>query len=290
MTKKSPDTKEMTLQDRMPWDKPKLKAYLSGGIERAENKGAGWRDDLNPWLDQHGFQGINPIDFDKEIVYPDKLVDGKLNYAPVRESLSKTVERDLNLVADSNIIICLWDDAAAAGAGTHGELTMARNYDIPVIIVNKTGLKIPVWIIGCSTYICDSFEELKGFLACIYAQEVLGYKVTKCQTIYADNSEGMSECTIDLPVRKGKPVTILNQEMDKRDDSPAAFQAEQAGLIPANSRSSFDTPEVFKAFCHLCNTISKLIKGNVVDWNVSSEGIKKLEKDLLKWEEALEYE
>ena len=158
---------------------PVLWIYLSGGIEAAPDKGVGWRDTITPWLKERGFYPVNPIDFDKSIEYPDKLVDGKLNYEPVREAFASTVHRDLALVHDCDVVVCLWDEAAANGAGTHGELTFAFKNDIPVIILNKTGTDIPAWIIGCSTYICSSMEELRGFLACIYAREILEHDVVR---------------------------------------------------------------------------------------------------------------
>lgn len=150
-----------------------LKAYLSGGIEWADDSGKNWREKLIPWLERRGIIGINPADYDKDLEYPPKEIDGKLNYGPIREIFQVTIIRDLDLVKGADLVICLWDGAAALGAGTHGELTMARYYDIPVIIWNKTNLDIPSWIVGCSTYICKSLDELKGFLACIYTSVVL---------------------------------------------------------------------------------------------------------------------
>jgi hypothetical protein len=62
-------------------------------------------------------------------------------------------------------VICLWDEGAARGAGTKGELTMARFFGKPVYMVTAFPFAdIPGWVLGCTTGIFPDFETLKRYL------------------------------------------------------------------------------------------------------------------------------
>ena len=52
------------------------------------------------------------------------------------------------------------------GAGTKGELTMARYFGKPVYMVTAIPLQdIPGWVLGCTDRIFPSFEALQQFLS-----------------------------------------------------------------------------------------------------------------------------
>jgi len=51
------------------------------------------------------------------------------------------------------------------GAGTHGEVTLAFQHNVPVYLVNQIPLiDLSGWIMACSSEIFNNFEELKAFL------------------------------------------------------------------------------------------------------------------------------
>ena len=53
----------------------------------------------------------------------------------------------------------------ALGAGTQGEITVAKYFKKPVYLVTKIDkIKIPSWVIGCSQEIFNDFNDLKQFL------------------------------------------------------------------------------------------------------------------------------
>jgi len=50
------------------------------------------------------------------------------------------------------------------GGGTHGELTLAYEHRMPVYLVLGMPMeKVSSWIVGCTTEVFSSFDELKQF-------------------------------------------------------------------------------------------------------------------------------
>jgi hypothetical protein len=69
------------------------------------------------------------------------------------------------IAEQSDYVICNWDESAQRGAGTKGELTMARYVGKPVYMVTQMKLQdIPGWVLGCATKTFRTFEELQMFL------------------------------------------------------------------------------------------------------------------------------
>jgi len=69
------------------------------------------------------------------------------------------------LPEQADVVVCLWDDGAHRGAGTTGELTIARRFGKPVYMVTQTPREeLPGWILGCVSRMFDSFTELKAYL------------------------------------------------------------------------------------------------------------------------------
>ena len=44
--------------------KKKLTAYLAGALEAAADLGAGWRTEITPFLEEQGFEVLNPWEFE----------------------------------------------------------------------------------------------------------------------------------------------------------------------------------------------------------------------------------
>lgn len=85
----------------------------------------------------------------------------------------KLIDLDSHEIAErSDYVVCLWDSSAQRGAGTTGEVTMARFTAKPLYLVTSMDLEeIPGWILGCSTDVFSSFDELKTFLQSKYGQK-----------------------------------------------------------------------------------------------------------------------
>jgi hypothetical protein len=149
-----------------------LKVYLSGGMEYAQNEGADWRNDLEEWFrNTLGHDVFNPNRESARYLAP------RIHGVDFRMLKTRNVRRFVELVAGivdldsreiaerSDYVVCYWDHSAQRGAGTKGELTIARYFHKPVYMVTETNPdNIPGWILGCTDRMFGSFEELKKFL------------------------------------------------------------------------------------------------------------------------------
>ncbi len=148
-----------------------MKVYLAGAIEHAPDGGAGWREELTPFLKEKlNHEIFNPCLEEVNILTEEesRFFRQWKSEDPhrFRQTMRKLIETDLNmLVNEIDYVICLWDDHVLNGGGTHGELTMAYYHRIPVYMVSTIPReKMSSWIVGCSTEVFDNFEELKDFL------------------------------------------------------------------------------------------------------------------------------
>ena len=150
----------------------KWNAYLSGGMEFAENYGADWRLEISKWLfHKLKHASFNPVKASKEFLDsqhpPVNFRETKLNdFAKHREIAKKIVSLDCQeIILRSDYLICYYDESAQRGAGTKGELTVAAIFGKPVYFVIGMELqKIPSWVLGCVTETFDDFDSLKKFL------------------------------------------------------------------------------------------------------------------------------
>ncbi len=149
-----------------------MRVYLSGGMEYATDEGRSWREDLELWLaNELGWLSFNPNrESDRFLAThtPDTLFR-TLKTSDRRRFLdlvTQIVDIDSNEVAErADCVICYWDEGAMRGAGTKGELTIARYFRKPVYLVTQTPFaEIPGWVLGCTTEMFGSFEDLKAFL------------------------------------------------------------------------------------------------------------------------------
>jgi hypothetical protein len=149
-----------------------MRIYLSGGMEYAADEGRSWRDEMEVWLRKELAADIFNPNVESERFL--QVHDPEANFRAwkhtqpeeFKQLVTKIVELDCREIAErSDLVICLWDAAAARGAGTKGELTMAQYFRKPVYLVTRIPFaEIPGWVIGCTTAIFPSFEALQNFL------------------------------------------------------------------------------------------------------------------------------
>jgi hypothetical protein len=145
--------------------------YLSGGMERASNLGAGWRIECSKKLQTLGFDPIDITAMDtlyKEThgpVYmkgdPEFLLQTKSN---VRWQLVYT---DMRLIRDdADAVIALYDEGFRLGAGSFAECQLAYDVGKPLFIVSGFGTltEVPLWLKAISTKMFISFDELYQYL------------------------------------------------------------------------------------------------------------------------------
>jgi len=148
-----------------------LKVYLAGAIEAAPDDGKIWRNDLAAFLrSELDWECFNPSEHEQDFLSEDE----KLNFRKWKTTdinkfmpvIKKIMDRDLQqLLHNCQAVICLWDEHVIYGGGTHGELTLAYEHQLPVYLVLGMPLKrVSSWIVGCTTQIFQDFDELKLFL------------------------------------------------------------------------------------------------------------------------------
>jgi hypothetical protein len=141
-------------------------------MEFAKGEGADWRRVMEEWIQKNlGHSVYNPNRESDEYLakrYPSgRFRDLKTeNIGQYIEIVRDLIDMDCREIADgSDYVICNWDESAQRGAGTKGELTMARFVGKPVYMVTQMRLQdIPGWVLGCATRTFRTFEELQGFL------------------------------------------------------------------------------------------------------------------------------
>jgi len=148
-----------------------IRAYLAGAIEKAPDGGKHWRGNIKKFLREEIHHKVwDPTEKEYEILTDEE----KKHFRQWKESdrprflktVHKIIDNDLyHLTKKTDYIIAYWDKFVLGGGGTHGEITIAYLYKIPVYLV----LGMPIadvsgWIVGCSTEIFQDFESLKSFL------------------------------------------------------------------------------------------------------------------------------
>lgn len=152
--------------------KAQTRVYLSGGMEYADNEGRDWRYTMQSWLEAElGWKVFNPnreSDTYFKTQHPSIDIRRLKSTDPERYKniITPLVELDCAEIAErSDFVLCYWDDSAMRGAGTKGELTIARHFRKPVYMVTSIShAEIPGWVLACTTRIFPSFSDLQVFL------------------------------------------------------------------------------------------------------------------------------
>ena len=153
-----------------------LRAYLSGGMEFAKGEGTDWRKDMDAWLRDNLHHDVYNPNVESDILLARLLPEGgfrelkSANIGRYTEIVREFVKSDTREIAErTDYIVCNWDESAQRGAGTKGELTMAHFTHKPVYMVTTMPLvDIPGWVLGCTTKIFGSFDDVKAFLRSMY--------------------------------------------------------------------------------------------------------------------------
>jgi hypothetical protein len=141
-------------------------------MEYAENEGRDWRRHLQEWLEKELESTVFNPNTESRIFldtsYPgiDFRATKQEHPDRYREIVAQLVALDCREIAEhTDFVICYWDQGASRGAGTKGELTLARFFGKPVYLVTAFAFpEIPGWVIGCTDRMFPDFDALKRFL------------------------------------------------------------------------------------------------------------------------------
>ncbi|MDP2884885.1 MAG: hypothetical protein Q8P51_07690 [Ignavibacteria bacterium] len=154
-----------------------LRAYLSGGMEFAKGEGSDWRMEMDTWVRKNLNHTVYNPNLESEAFLSRKYPAGRFRDLKHENiDLYVTLVRDLidmdssEIAEKTDYVVCYWDESAQRGAGTKGEVTIARFTQKPVYMVTAMELQgIPGWVLGCTTKVFGSFDDLKVFLLAEYA-------------------------------------------------------------------------------------------------------------------------
>ncbi len=153
---------------------PRANIYLSGGMQFAENLGAGWRTTCSAELKQMGYFPLDITELD--VAYT--KTHGELyrtfgadptHVLQMRSNIRKHfIYTDLQLIMnDSDALIILYDESVRKGAGTISECQVAFNHDIPIFLVStykNWHKEVPGWLQALTTKIFTNFQDLYKYL------------------------------------------------------------------------------------------------------------------------------
>lgn len=151
---------------------PNGNIYLSGGMQFANDLGAGWRKNCSAALKELGFFPLDIAELD--IAYSEQF--GHLyRFLSDEELLQRKsnirkhfIDTDINLIRnDSDALIVLYDKSVRLGAGTTSEVHEAFMHDIPVFMLNTFGelKEVPGWMQAETTKIFDNWTSMYKYLA-----------------------------------------------------------------------------------------------------------------------------
>ncbi len=145
--------------------------YLSGGMQFAQNLGAGWRLEVAAKLKEMTYFPIDITELDVAYndlhgkpILPEPGEEPESYKANMRKHF---IDTDLKLIREnSDALIVYYDESARRGAGTVSEAQYAFNLNIPIFLVtnHKTMEEfysdVSGWLIALSTKHFISFDSL----------------------------------------------------------------------------------------------------------------------------------
>jgi len=148
-------------------------------MEFAKGEGSDWRKEMDDWIRSNLRHDVYNPNVESERFLSRQCPEGRFrelkseNLELYTSLVRQLIDMDTREIAEnSDYIVCNWDESAQRGAGTKGELTIARFVGKPVYMVTSMNLvDIPGWVLGCASSLFGSFSELRSFLGSRYAAD-----------------------------------------------------------------------------------------------------------------------
>jgi hypothetical protein len=142
--------------------------YLAGGMEAAGAYGSIWREEITPFLENLGYEVWNPYTQEMNVGIDVKSLKHlkETDFKSFIAYSSKIVDYDIAALQQCACVAVRIDESVLKGAGTYGEITVCRLFNIPVyawIDLPRAEKDVPSWAMGCITeYTSDvkKFHEM----------------------------------------------------------------------------------------------------------------------------------
>lgn len=143
------------------------KVYLAGAMEKAPDRGVKWRRKATKLLSKYGIEVFDPtLEEDKVLSKLCNTTHTKLSRMDKGGRKFKVVagavwRRDMKMIQNTDILLVHLDEAVFQSSGTLCEMSHARDYNIPVIVVypEMDWNRIPLWTVACITYMVPTLKE-----------------------------------------------------------------------------------------------------------------------------------
>lgn len=139
-----------------------IKIYLSGSMS-----GVSWEEQTkwrNAIINEIKY-GSYHIEKDVKFFNPTDFY----NFEEIRHKSEKEVMNfDLNALRKSDLVIVNYNDPKSIGTAI--EIALAKEYNIPVVGLNKDKIELHPWLTELTDRMCDSMRELADYVAEFYLQ------------------------------------------------------------------------------------------------------------------------
>lgn len=141
-------------------------AYLAGAIEHSRDGGRGWRRSAVAFLERLGHRAFDPTENEQRLLDEEERRHFRgwkeTDLARFQRTVRRFIAADLDVLTHgADYVICLWDEAAARGAGTQAEITFAHRLGKPVYLVTALPrAEVSGWILACATEVFEDLDAL----------------------------------------------------------------------------------------------------------------------------------
>jgi len=146
-----------------------MRAYLAGGIDRVDDLGAWWRNDMTPFLEEMGVVVLNPLKKPIDIGIEDSKHVAKRRefkrknvWVLLSDDMRKLRVVDLRMCDMSDFLV-VYIDPATHMCGTYEEVSWANRLKRPILCCVVGGRSnCPDWLFGMIPYqhIFDCWNDL----------------------------------------------------------------------------------------------------------------------------------
>lgn len=161
------------------------RVYLAGAMDRVKDRGASWRSQITPFLEDMGVVVFNPLNKPSSVGCEDHETHAIKNMLKEKESyeelsnIMKTIRAiDLRLVDISDFLIVNLD-LNTHPCGTLEEIFLANRSKKPIIIHMEQGKKnTPDWLFGTLPHsmFFSTWDEVKAYLSHINSDRFINHE------------------------------------------------------------------------------------------------------------------
>jgi nucleoside 2-deoxyribosyltransferase len=158
------------------------RVYLAGAMDRVQDRGAGWRSEITPFLESMGIIVFNPLNKpgnkgceDQETHTIKGMLKSKENYDELSNIMKTVRTTDLRLVDISDFIIVNLD-LNTHPCGTLEEIFLANRSKKPVILHMEQGKKnTPDWLFGTLPHsmFFSTWDDVRTYLSHINSERFI---------------------------------------------------------------------------------------------------------------------